>query len=324
MAYEIVATLGPGSETEAVWEAMLEAGATGFRLNTSHLTLDGLAGWLERLTPHLSRHGSAPLVLDLQGSKWRLGRFPTATLRSGQSVELCFAEAADRAGRLPVPHRDFFRAAASSSGELILNDAKLRLAVESCQEESLRARVLQGGAISAGKGITYLASRYRTESLSAKDQEIVLRTGRLGFVRYAVSYVKDAAEMARYRALLGAEAHLIAKLERQTAVEEAAGMAASADALWLCRGDLGAELGFRAMAEAVHAFSGRLHELPVPALLAGQVLEHMTDSPTPTRSELCYLHDALALGYRGVVLSDETAIGRHPVESCRAAALFAG
>ena len=78
------------------------------------------------------------------------------------------------------------------------------------------------------------------------------------------------------------------------------------------------------MAEAVHRFSGGVHALPAPVLLAGQVFEHMTEHATPTRAELCGAYDALRMGYRGFVLSDETAIGRDPVESCRVAGLFLG
>ena len=128
--------------------------------------------------------------------------------------------------------------------------------------------------------------------------------------------------MARYRAQFGQSAYLIAKLERRPAVDQGTQLAKSADELWLCRGDLGAELGAKAMAEAVHRFSARVGRLSTPAFLAGQVLEHMAEHPTPTRSEVCYLHDALTKGYRGVVLSDETAVGRYPVESCRIAALW--
>jgi pyruvate kinase len=115
---------------------------------------------------------------------------------------------------------------------------------------------------------------------------------------------------------------LIAKLERPDAVARASAIARSADELWLCRGDLGAEMGLRDMARAAHELSKDVPSLSVPVMLAGQVLEHMTDHESPTRSEVCSLYDALHAGYCGVVLSDETAIGRFPVESCRAAALF--
>ena len=323
MDYQIVATLGPSSDTEATWQAMLAAGVTAFRLNTSHLSLPELCAWIDRLGAALSaRDPRPPLILDLQGSKWRLGRFPACELICGQRVALVCAASADGPHVLPVPHPDFFRAASVSSGEIVLNDAKIRLVLESQAADALSARVTQGGAISARKGITYTASTYRQESLSETDRLILLQTRSLAGIRYALSYIKDGAEMAAYRTQIGASAFLIAKLERQSAVDEAAQIAAAADGLWLCRGDLGAELGARAMAAAAYQFSDRVRGMPVPVLLAGQIFEHLAEHSTPTRSEVCMLYEALMRGYGGVVLSDETAIGRDPVESCKIAALF--
>ena len=323
MNYDIVATLGPGSNAPAIWQSMLDAGATAFRLNTSHLSLEQLQQWLDRLAPFLStRNPVPPLVLDLQGSKWRLGEFTTRVLEPGQSIELVYALSSDHLNTLPVPHADFFQAAPVSSDEIVLNDAKIRLVREAIGVESLRARVVAGGEISARKGVTYAASNYRQEELGDKDRAILDQTRHFPYVRYAISYLRDAAEMRKYRAHFGDTAYLIAKLERQPAVDEAQLIAAIADELWLCRGDLGAELGLRAMAEAVHCFSGTLGNLPIPALLAGQVLEHMTGRPTPTRSEVCTLYEALIKDYRGFVLSDEAAIGCYPIESCHSAALF--
>ena len=302
--YHVIATLGPASQTPAIWQAMIDAGATAFRLNTSHLTLDQLRDWLDRLAAHLP--AGTPLVLDLQGSKWRLGKFEPITLATGQTIHLSLGDSATRSDQLPVPHPDFF-AAAAVGGEIVLNDAKIKLTVESITPTTITTRVLLGGEISAHKGITYTRSAYRRETLSDKDRAIVDQTRGMAGVRYAVSYVKDAIEMAHYRALIG-RAYLIAKLERQPAMDEGAAIAASADELWVCRGDLGAELGLRGMAEAV--------------LMAGQVLEHMTVHATPTRAEVCQLYDALAAGYRGCVLSDEAAVGQYPIESVRVAAMF--
>jgi pyruvate kinase len=321
--YQIVATLGPRSETEATWRAMLAAGVTAFRLNTSHLTLPELHAWIDRISAFLAaRNPRPPLILDLQGSKWRLGQFPACELTPGKLVTLVCAGSADRPDVLPVPHPDFFRAASVSSGEIVLNDAKVRLVLESGDADSLSARVTVGGAISPRKGITYSASTYRQESLTETDRTILTHTQHFPGIRYALSYVKDAAEMANYRVQVGPSASLIAKLERQSAVDVAMQIAETADEAWLCRGDLGAELGPKAMAATVHHFSTRVGELPVPVLLAGQIFEHMTEHSTPTRSEVCAVYDALMNGYQGFVLSDETAIGRNPVESCRIAALF--
>jgi pyruvate kinase len=327
MDYEIIATLGPGSADPAVWKALRAAGASAFRLNTSHLSLEDLRGWLDRLDGFLASLAvRPPVVLDLQGSKWRLGQFNSFELVEGQSVELVHAAASQEAGILPVPHADFFKAAALSTGQVVLNDAKILLKLENGGAGRLSASVIRGGVIGSNKGITFTACDYRSEALNEKDLAILEQTRGHPGIRYAISYIKDAAEMAAYRAqinaLAGQPAYLIAKLERRAAVEQAGQMAPSANQLWLCRGDLGAELGLVEMAVAVQRFSNQARSFAIPAILAGQVLEHMTTQPTPTRSEVCYLHDALTKGYRGVVLSDETAIGRYPVESCRIAALF--
>ncbi len=323
MDYDIIATLGPSSACKPLWQEMAAAGVTGFRLNTSHLSLPELHAWVEQLSDFLpSQVPGAPLVLDLQGSKWRLGSFSPFELRQEQMVELIYADATDRPGVLPVPHMDLFQAAGLSSADLVLNDARIHLRLEKISSEALVARVVQGGLIAPRKGITFTASAYRQENMNDRDRSVLDVTRSLGFVRYAVSYVKDSLEMERYRSLFGPSVYLIAKLERQSALDEALKIAAIADELWLCRGDLGAELGIKAMAEQVYCFSETVPACPKPVLMAGQVLEHMTTQVVPTRSEICFLHDALIRGYHGFVLSDETAIGQHPLESCHAAALF--
>ena len=120
-----------------------------------------------------------------------------------------------------------------------------------------------------------------------------MATRNLPHVRYAISYVKDAAEMENYRSLLGHSSFLIAKLERQSAINDAEKIASYANELWLCRGDLGAELGMNSLAEQVSLFGDNIPAITTPVLMAGQILEHMTEHATPTRSEICYLYDTL-------------------------------
>jgi pyruvate kinase len=321
--YQIIVTLGPSSSTPDGWLNLYSAGATAFRLNTSHLTVDELSGWLERYTIFLADQGKIiPLVLDLQGSKWRLGLFQSQELKPQSEIELVLADQSQSPGQLPVPHPDFFHAAEFSSSQIVLSDARIRLKTIKASSEVIRAEVIQGGKISSRKGITYAVSSYRTEKLNTKDHQIIEQTRRYPYVRFAFSYVKDVQEMAKYKELVEPPGYLIAKLERQPAIDQASMIAEYADELWLCRGDLGAELGLRAMAEAVHSISQQVRKIRTPVILAGQVLEHLTSNPLPTRSEVCHLYEMLANGYQGVVLSDETAIGKYPLESVQAAAMF--
>ena len=327
--YRITATLGPASRDEAVWRAMLEAGVDAFRLNTSHSTLGECEAWLGRLEDFFLQSGLAPvpIVLDLQGSKWRLGQFPTRQLTIGERVTLML-DAQGTAEALPVPHADFFQAAPNSSAELVLNDAKSRLKVLAWGSDFIQAQVIVGGEISSRKGITFSQSNYRKEALSFQDQAILQQTQSNPRVRYAISYIKDALELQHYRQAIGPQVFLAAKIERPEAVEDALKLAEDADELWLCRGDLGAELGLARMATAAHRFTRQVGAIKThlrqagDVILAGQVLEHMTRHPAPTRAEVCQLFDALEAGYGGFVLSDETAIGLNPVEACRVAGMF--
>jgi pyruvate kinase len=323
MDYKIIATLGPASSKPETWQAMLAAGATGFRLNTSHLSLETLKIWLERIAEFSSRLEQAPAVaLDLQGSKWRLGEFGACELAAGEMVEVVYALESNRPGIFPTPHLDFFKAVQSSNGEIVLNDAKVRLKVERISEEKITARVVLGGPLSAHKGLTFSQCDFRVESLSEKDQAILAQTRSYAFVQYAVSYLRDAEEMHAYRQAFGEHVYLIAKLERQPAVDQLESMADWADEAWVCRGDMGAELGLVGMAQKVLALSEILPRVKIPVIMAGQVLEHMAEHATPTRSEVCFMYESLVKGYKGFVLSDEAAVGRYPLESVQAAALF--
>jgi pyruvate kinase len=328
--YSITVTLGPACAHEPAWDALISAGASAFRLNTSHLSFSELEVWLGRIQSFYAGGAKTlPVVLDLQGSKWRLGKIEPVALLEGQLITLVCSEASTQAGVLPVPHLDFFTAASVSGSEIVLNDAKIRLQMESVAAERMIARVIRGGMISSNKGITYVSSAFRQERLSEKDRAILARTADLEFIRYAISYVKDAVEIKNFRAQVdllqpnpARQPYLVAKLERQPALDEVAEIARWVDELWLCRGDLGAELGIPGMAAAAYQFTRRVRDLPIPVVLAGQVLEHMTASSSPTRSEVYTLYDALMNGYSGFVLSDEIAIGRFPIESCLTAAMF--
>lgn len=322
MDYQIVATLGPASMDPQLWQQMISAGVTVFRYNTSHGGLPQIDDFVDRFRAFNRRlKRPVPLVLDLQGSKWRLGTFTAFELLPGDKIELVYTHVTSHPATLPVPHRDFFRAASSSSKEVTLNDAKITLQVKSIEHERLIARVKTGGHIEPRKGITFRASDFRNEVLSEKDQTLVERHID-SFISFAISYVKDHEEMKHYRALIGSDRYLIGKLERQPAIDDTKQIAKFCNELWLCRGDLGAELGLITMAETVHVFSRGIAKLSRPVMMAGQVLEHMTQHPGTTRSEMCHLYDLLQIGYHGIVLSDETAIGKFPVQACKFAAMF--
>lgn len=333
MHYRIIATLGPATAKPGTWRALLAAGTTTFRLNTSHLSVDDTVRWLDTLDVALENE-RPEVVLDLQGSKWRIGDIAPQELRRDEEVVLVRSapsaeDAVDRvfgggseATFIPIPHADLFSAVPASEGILRLNDSKVELSVLNVSDESIRCVVTRGGPISSRKGVSVPGSQARREGLLPKDEQIVAATTGRRRIAYALSYLRDATEMRLLGRNLSDASRVIAKIERPEALAEAVDISHHCDAVWLCRGDLGAEVGGPAMARGVHEFTKTLPQMACPTILAGQVLEHMTHAAEPTRTEMCHLYDILTAGYAGIVLSDETAVGAYPIQSCRVAASY--
>lgn len=304
---QCIATLGPASFHLA--GALAAAGATALRLNTSHMSFEQV----ERTLAGLPDRPSS-VILDLQGAKMRLGIFPETPVRSGAVVTFRLAPAA--AGEIPLPHPEFFRGTRPGD-TLRSDDDRLRFRVLEARGETLHAEALADGILQSRKGINVLDHPVRLDGLGPFDGRICRSTAPMTRIGYALSFVEDGHELDWLRRLAPGRS-VTAKIERAEAVDRLGDISAQADTVWICRGDLGAQLGPAAMSSFVSEV--RPAALGRPVLMAGQVLEYLTAHAEPTRSEVCHLYDLLARGYAGIVLSDETAVGVDPVRAVRVAA----
>jgi pyruvate kinase len=304
-APQIVATLGPSSRNLAI--ALRDAGATAFRLNASHMRLEELAEQSAALCRALP---DFPLIVDLQGTKMRVGVFAERPVHRGQRVRFALSAAGDE---IPLPHREIF--AAVVPGETLgCDDDRLRFRVAGVSAGALETRALVDGLLRPRKGVNVLEHPVLLADLSEFDQSCVFATANLGKVGFAFSFMKDGSESAWIRRRAPGSA-VVGKVERREATENIHRIATNVDSIWICRGDLGAQLGPAAMAAWVSSYDPRLE--PCPVLMAGQVLEHLTFHTAPTRSEVCHLFDLAKRRYAGFVLSDETAVGMDPVCAVR-------
>ena len=310
-------TLGPAVDNDSSLARVLVS-ANRLRLNGSHLDPGSLGRWLDRLAGLWPEPGRAPeaLVLDLQGSKMRIGCIEERAALP-EKVEIVPAESSTGSpGTIPVPHPELFEAV--TTGErLSIDDGAILLQIDGKSAFGLSARVLRNGPLSSRKGINRTEHPLRTGGLCANDLALVElcngRTGKLPFsVEYALSFVLDGSEAKALRRLTGQR--VIAKLERPEAFDSLSDIAGAFDELWFCRGDLGAQAGLHALARLQLRMEDRLHELSVPMHLAGKVLESMLYRPEAGRNDVFVLHQALERGWAGIVLSDETASGDHPQE----------
>ncbi len=300
---EIVATLGPASW--GLVAPLCAAGATTFRLNASHMEPKELA---DRAVTIRSDARASRLVIDLQGAKMRVGNFLARAIRMGERARFSLDGSG---GAIPVPHSEIFRSI--RSGEtLSCDDGRLRFRVASVGAETLETIALSEGILRPRKGINVLEHPVLLQDLTDSDLACIEATAHLEDVAYAFSFMRDGGEAPWIRRRAPGR-EVIGKIECCEATENMAAITKAVDSAWICRGDLGAQLGAAAMARWISAFDPAV--LPCSVLMAGQVLEHLTAHAEPTRSEVCHLYDLLARDYAGFVLSDETAIGADPINA---------
>jgi len=228
----------------------------------------------------------------------------------GERVVFSLSEAP---GAVPLPHPEVF-SSATEGDTLSSDDDRLRFRVDAVQTDSLQATTLSAGVMRSRKGINVLEHPVVLSDISSHDLACIRVTGGLGGISFAFSFMMDGTEASWIRRYAPC-CEVIGKVERKEAVQNIHVVAASVDALWICRGDLGAQLGPAALARWVSTYEPREERCPV--LMAGQVMEHLTQHYEPTRAEVCHLFDLFSRGFAGFVLSDETAIGRDPVHAVR-------
>ena len=241
---KIVATIGPGSGTEEKLASLFQAGADVFRLNFSHGTHEEHAEKL-RYVRALEDQVGRPIGVfaDLQGPKLRLGRFADAgvVLAAGSRFRLDSFEEPGSADRVYLPHPEIFAALRPGAG-LLLDDGKVQLEVTSCGTDFADTKVLVGGPLSNNKGVNLPNIMLDVSPLTEKDRRDLEFALGLGIGLIALSFVQRPEDVEEAQRLIAGRAHLIAKLEKPSAVEQLDEIVDLTDSIMVARGDLGVEL----------------------------------------------------------------------------------
>jgi pyruvate kinase len=314
---KIVATLGPASSDLDTMRQMFLAGVDAFRLNFSHGSAEDHRARIAALRA-LEHETARPIgiLADLQGPKLRVGTFVggPVMLAEGAAFRLDLDPAPGDVHRASLPHPEIF-AALAPGAELLLNDGRLRLAVERCGADFAETRVLVGGKLSDRKGVNVPGVVLPLTSLTPKDRRDLELALELGVDWVALSFVQRPEDLDEARSLIDGRALIMCKLEKPAAVDRLDEIVERSDAVMVARGDLGVELP----AERVPAIQKRIvrscRRLGKPVIIATQMLESMVESPVPTRAEASDVATAIYDGVDAVMLSAESAAGKHPVEA---------
>jgi len=314
---KIVATLGPASSSPALIDALFHGGADVFRLNFSHGTAADHRKRMEAIRV-VEDKANRPItvLMDLQGPKLRIGTFAhgPVTLKAGAPLRLDLDAAPGSEKRVNLPHPEIF-AVMVPGLQLLLDDGKLRLEVESCGEGFADTRVVVGGRLSERKGVNIPDAIIPLSPLTAKDRRDLEFGLELGADWVALSFVQRPEDIDEARALVGDRAAIMAKLEKPMAINRLDAIVEKADGIMVARGDLGVEMRPEQVPTVQRRILRACRRAGKPVIVATQMLESMITAPVPTRAEASDVATAVYDGADAVMLSAESASGHHPLEA---------
>jgi pyruvate kinase len=319
---KIVATVGPAISSPEMLRAVIEAGATTLRLNFSHGTHEDHQRSI-RLIRQISYELNQPvgILQDLQGPKIRLGKFKDGSilLNRGDRFTLTSRQLTGTAEISSVtypPLADEVPLGAT----IMLDDGRVEMRVEEVdrQNRELRCQVIVGGPLSNAKGVNFPGVYLSIKALTEKDRIDLAFGLSQGVDWIALSFVRNPQDVLEIKELIsnaGKHIPVIAKIEKHEAIEQMEAVLSVCDGVMVARGDLGVELP----AEDVPILQKRLiataNRLGIPVITATQMLDSMVNSPRPTRAEISDVANAILDGTDAVMLSNEAAVGKYPVEA---------
>ncbi len=330
---KIVATLGPASSSPESIEQLLLAGLDVARLNFSHGTPDEHRERVHRLREISARLGRHIAIMgDLQGPKIRIARFrdTVVTLQKGQPFTLSNLHPNDE-GTESIVGIDYPSLVQDCrpGDELLLDDGRVVLQVDSVDDHAVHTTVIVGGSLSNNKGINRRGGGISAPSLTEKDHDDIRLAAELELDYVAVSFPRYGRDMEAARELVrqaGSHAWIIAKIERAEAVVDDAALdelIQASDGVMVARGDLGVEVGDARLVGIQKRIIQHARHQNKLVITATQMMESMIASPLPTRAEVSDVANAVLDYTDAVMLSGETASGKYPVEAVAAMARIA-
>ena len=316
---KIVATIGPASRDPETLVRMVQAGMDVARLNYSHGTLDEHAETVRRVRDAAGRVGRPVAILqDLPGPKLRIGplRDDVVELTPSETLTFVCGDGDDPgdASRMSLSWQGLPDAVQRDS-ILYLADGSVRLRVTAVRpgDHEVDTCIEVGGAVASRQGLNIPGPVSSLPSVPEEDLHLLRHGESIGVDMVALSFVQqpEDVEFVRDHTRLP----LIAKMEKPQAVERAEEILRAADCVMVARGDLGIELPIARVPIVQKQLLELAGWLARPSITATQMLDSMVHSSRPTRAEVADVANAILDGTDAVMLSQETAVGAHPVEA---------
>jgi pyruvate kinase len=313
---KIIATVGPACDSPECLTGLIKAGVNLFRFNMSHEGTKDLvkeAGILRKLNSNVG------IIADLQGPRIRTGRLKNKTieLKKGRELILTTKQVNGDEIYVSIDYKGL-PGKVKTGDRLLLDNGLIELHITKVTESDIHCKVLTGGILGQHKGINVPGVSVFKKALTEKDKADILSAIKAEVDYLALSFIKSPDDILETKKFLqdnGAKIPVIAKIENPEALPKIDAIIQVADAIMVARGDLGVELPPEDVPIIQKALIKKCAKAGKPVIVASQMLESMVESPRPTRAETTDVANAIIDGADAVMLSEETASGKFPIEA---------
>ena len=327
---KIICTIGPASCDKDVLRELMKSGMDVARFNFSHGEYETFEKWLKNVEEVREELGlPVSTLLDTKGPEIRLGTFKNPNgviLKEGQAFTLTTDEIEGDEERCSVSYKGLVNDVKNGT-QILINDGLIALEVQSVKDKDIICKVTDGGLVTDKKGVNVPNVSLALPYLSEKDMQDLKFGAKMGYDFIAASFCRTGADIVYLRdfchALGWNDVKIIAKIENHEGVEHIDGIIKEADGIMVARGDMGVEIPFEQIPAIQKMIIQKVFQAGKIVVTATQMLESMINNPRPTRAEITDVANAIYDGTSAIMLSGETAMGKHPVEAVKTMALIA-
>ncbi len=311
---KIIATIGPATSSESVLKKMILEGMNIARFNFSHGNKEEFAAWakiIRKLSKKLKKE--VWILQDLQGPRIRVGKLKHEGhhIDSGHEVTLNFG---DDQHRNDIPINTDLEVNFKKDDTVLIDSGLIELKVKKIDGKRILCKVVVGGALHSGKGLNF-PDTPTAEAFTQKDAEDLAFGQQIKVDMVGLSFVESAADVRSIREKISAETKIVSKIERPQAVRNFSEILEASDAIMVARGDLGVEIPMEKLPFLQKRIIRRCRTAQKFVIVATDMMASMVSSPRPTRAEVLDIANAVLDGTDAVMLSNETAVGKYPLQT---------
>jgi len=313
---KIIATIGPISEDYETLKKIIIAGADILRVNFSHATFeqwDLIRKNAQKIKKETGKE--VEMMMDLQGPRIRVANIKEGIkISEGKVYEIFYGTKVNKENEIPIDYPNLYKDV--EKGETIyFANKSVEMEIIKISGKKIFAKAKNSGTLMSKKGLNLPKTDLSIEVLGEKDIKDTKFGLKNGADYICLSFVKDGSNIKKLRKITGDKVEIIAKIERETAVLNIDNIIRESDGIMVARGDLGIELPIEELPIIQKELIRHAHQCDKPAIVATEMLASMVLKPHPTRAEAADVANAVFDGADAVMLSDETAFGKYPVES---------